>query len=152
MQLFTTLLTQLWCALWKKTKQKPLTLLYECTHHRNKCTPTNTQHIAVSEVEKCTYAVTNSAVSILESHGRKVYSDCRGSCKTTRKAAAPCLTVCFMGAQQSGCLLTAVPLHFYSCHWGTAAGVSAALIFHIHQGSYQTKPSKKDHREYRILI
>lgn len=59
------------------------------------------------------------------------------SCDTVFKSVA------LWGARQSGCLLTAVPLHFYSCHWGTAAGVSAALIFHIHQGNYQTKTIQK---------
>lgn len=74
--------------------------------------------------------------------------------RMTQKAAeaAPRLTVFLYGGPAVGrCLLAAVPLHFYSCHWGTAAGVSATLIFHIHRGSrYQIKPSKEDHRERRI--
>ena len=83
------------------------------------------------------------AASLSKPGGRGANCDCQGSYKMTRKAVTPCLTVCFMGAWQSGCLLTAVPLHFYSCHWGTAAGVSAALIFHVHQGNYQTNHPKR---------
>lgn len=78
----------------------------------------------------------------------------QGSDGMTQRAAeaAPHLTVFLYGGTAVGRrLLAAVPLHFYSCHWGTAAGVSAILIFHIHPGSrYQIKPSKEDHRERRI--
>lgn len=78
----------------------------------------------------------------------------QGSDGMTQRAAeaAPHLTVFLYGGPAVGrSLLAAVPLHFYSCHWGTAAGVSAILIFHIHPGSHhQIKPSKEDLREQRI--
>lgn len=78
----------------------------------------------------------------------------QGSDGMTQRAAeaAPRLTVFLYGGPAvARRLLAAVPLHFYSCHWGTAAGVSATLIFHIRPGSrYQIKPSKEDHRERRI--
>lgn len=54
-----------------------------------------------------------------------------------------CLTICFMGPWQAGSVLTTVLLHFYCCHWGTAAGVSTTLIFHVHRGSYQTNLPKR---------
>lgn len=124
----------------------------------NKNVHTKWKKTCINEHTKTTKTVRNRTEGALAvtkntigAHGRKINSDSRGSYRMTHKAVTPCLTVCFMGARQPGCLLTAVPLHFYSCHWGTAAGASAALIFHIYQGNYQTKPSKEDHWESWIL-
>lgn len=63
----------------------------------------------------------------------RVNSDCYGSYKTNQRCGNTYNGLLYGSAAQFSCLLTAVSLHIYSCLWGTAAGVSAALIFHTHQ-------------------
>lgn len=98
-------------------------ILHIHTHTRTHSTsthPLRTERTAASEACGAggtrSHAATKRFAFVLEPHERKVFSDSRGSYKMTHKAVAPCLTVFFMGAQQSARLLTAVPLHFYSCH------------------------------------